>query len=120
MLEGKAVLYVEDDAVVAADVRMALINAGARVIGSAPSVGAAPSLLDERTVDAAILDVGLPDGEVFPIVERLRAVQVPFVFYTSHASSGQAQARAEGAPVVGKDLSSIEVIAALEDELRRA
>lgn len=88
-LEGRRILVVEDDYMIAEDVRHELENAGAIVAGPVPSVGEALRLLDgEPAVDAAVLDVNLgADERSFPIAEALEARAIPFLFATGYNSA---------------------------------
>ena len=83
MLSGCRVLVVEDEPIIAEDIRHALTVAEAIVVGPVASVGEARRMLKGGTaVDVALLDVNLRDGEVTPVLEALRAKRVPVVIYT--------------------------------------
>ena len=83
MLSGCRVLVIEDEPIIAEDLRDALTAAEAIVVGPVASVGEARRILKGGTaVDAALLDVNLTDGEVTPVLEALRARRVPVVIYT--------------------------------------
>lgn len=87
-LEGRAILVVEDDYMIAQDVRDGLEQAGATVLGPVPSVREAFHLIEsEPRMDAAVLDVNLGDEKSFPIAEALEAKAVPFLFATGYNSS---------------------------------
>jgi DNA-binding response OmpR family regulator len=68
--------------------------------------------LDERRPDVAILDVNLGGDPVFPLVERLERLDVPFVFATGYGASG-VLTRWRDRPVVQKPFSERELTAAL-------
>ena len=83
MLNGCRVLIVEDEAVVAEDLKHILTDAEAVVIGPFASVSEARKLLKGGTpVDAALLDLNLSDGPVTPLLETLHASGVPTVIYS--------------------------------------
>ncbi|MDH0118033.1 Crp/Fnr family transcriptional regulator [Agrobacterium pusense] len=82
-LVGKRVLVVEDDYLIATDLKTQLHNVGINVIGPVPNIGAAQELLsNEADIAGAILDVRLGDEFVFPVADELERRGVPFVFAT--------------------------------------
>jgi CheY-like chemotaxis protein len=95
-LQGRCILVVEDDFVLAEDIRDELEDLGAEVLGPVARVGAALDLLSaEGQPDAAILDINLAGEMVFPVADRLMSRGVPFVFVTgySHAALPRAYAQ---------------------------
>ena len=87
-LQDRRILVVEDDYMIAEDVRLELTQAGAVVVGPVPSVSRALDLLDNvAPVDAAILDVNLGTERSFPIAERLETLAIPFLFSTGYNSA---------------------------------
>ncbi|MCE0504072.1 MULTISPECIES: response regulator [unclassified Roseivivax] len=79
------VLICEDEPIVALDLEMLVEGFGFQVMGPYASLRAAEAALAERTPDAAILDVRLTDGEVFPLADKLQAQKVGLVFHSGHA-----------------------------------
>lgn len=77
--EGHDLLLVEDEFDLADLVEQALVDQGNRVI-HAYSVFEAMSLLKDGQFDAAILDIELHDGVVFPVADRLADLGVPYLF----------------------------------------
>jgi DNA-binding response OmpR family regulator len=87
-LQGRRILVVEDDYMIAQDVQDDLERAGAVVIGPTSSVSGAMNLLDgETSVDAAVLDINLGDERSFPVAEALQRKSVPFLFATGYNSA---------------------------------
>ncbi len=84
-LKDAHVLLVEDDFIVAFDMRMLLEEQGARVLGPAASVDEARSLLASSAPNVAVLDVNLNGELVFPLAEELQARGIPIVFATAYA-----------------------------------
>lgn len=83
MLNDCNVMLVEDEALLALDLSLTLEDLGARVSGPfATAESALPACGD---VDFAILDVDLWGGKVYPVADRLRAANTPFVFHTGRA-----------------------------------
>jgi len=86
MLAGYRVLVVEDEPLVAEDLKALLAEAEGVLVGPASSVREAQHLIkDGPAVDAALLDVNLRDGPVTPVLEALSARGVPTVVYTGGA-----------------------------------
>ncbi|HDS1037119.1 TPA: response regulator [Stenotrophomonas maltophilia] len=77
--KGSALLLVEDQFDLADLVEQALVDQGNEVT-HAYSVFEAMSLLKDGQFDAAILDIELRDGVVFPVADRLADLGVPYLF----------------------------------------
>jgi DNA-binding response OmpR family regulator len=87
-MEGTRVLVVEDEYLLAEDLRRSLEQEGAIVLGPAPSVPAAEQLLAaESTIDFAILDINLAGTSAFPIADRLARSRIPFAFVSGYEQS---------------------------------
>ena len=84
-LADRAVLVVEDDYFIADEMRRALEDGGARVLGPVGDVEDALALIvGAARIDAAVLDVNLHDGTVSPVADALAERGVPFVFTTGY------------------------------------
>lgn len=87
-LEGCRILVVEDEYLLAEELRLELEDAGADVIGPFGTVGEAAGVIrDEPTLDGAVLDVNLHGEMVFEVADLLAARDVPFVFATGYDAS---------------------------------
>lgn len=95
-LRGRRILVVEDDYMLAEDLRRDLEGQGADVVGPVPTVAAALKLIQaEGTLDGAILDVNLHGEKVFPVVDILRQRGVPIVFTTGYGQGALPEAYAD-------------------------
>jgi len=99
-LEGLNVLLVEDDFLIMLDLKLILEDAGA-------SVDTAMSVQEglERTTNryhAAVLDIRLPDGEVFPVAERLSDSRVPIIFHSGNTETSSLETRFPDAVALSK------------------
>jgi len=83
-LSGRHILVVEDNYVLAMDMRLMLEDLGADVIGPVATVGDALRIAEREDIDAAVLDINLHDEFVFPVAERLQERGVPFTFTTAY------------------------------------
>ena len=91
------VLIVEDEPVIALNIRDILIELGYHPVGPAGSIAAATRLAQPMAIDAAILDISLPDGDSFALAAALMKRGVAVLFATgldydprSHDTAGAA------------------------------
>ena len=84
-LNGRRILMVEDSPVVAPFAADLLGELGCEVVGPAPNLAAARTLIEEEQFDAAPLDVHIRGERVFPLCEMLAAKAVPFVLTSGYA-----------------------------------
>ncbi|NYZ12000.1 response regulator [Azospirillum sp. RWY-5-1] len=88
-LQGRSILLVEDEAVVAMMVEDMLAEAGASVVGPAYSLDQALDLArSAEPVHAALLDVNVGGQAVFPVAEALAARGIPFAFASGYGEGG--------------------------------
>ena len=108
VLKGIRVLVVEDEAIIALDLKSILQAAGATVVGPARTLSAAEELAASGDLAAAILDVQLGDATVFPVVRLLRNRGIPFLFHTGRAEPGALASF--GAEVIVKPATSADIV----------
>jgi DNA-binding response OmpR family regulator len=115
-LSGKRVLVVEDEALVSMLVEDELRDAGAEVVGPAPSVEDALRLVEAIAADggisAAVLDINLGGRHVAPVADRLAALGVPFLFATGYGANRDAGGH-DTAPVLEKPFDRERLVAAI-------
>ena len=87
-LNGRRILVVEDEPIVAMMVEDMLEELGAIVVGPVSTVEAALALLDDGAIDAALLDVNLGEERSHGVGDALRARAIPFVFATGYGDPG--------------------------------
>lgn len=112
VLAGIRVLIVEDNAAVAAVIAEHLRLRGATVVGPAPTLHEALTLVGKAPFDAAILDVDLKGEHVAPVALRVRSLGRPFVFLTGYGDTDGlppelANERCIAKPVQMDELASI-------------
>ena len=85
-LADRNVLLVEDEDVIADDMRQSLEASGARVVKPASTVEDALELVRAAILDVAILDLNLRGEPVWPVVDALRARGIRTAFATDTTS----------------------------------
>jgi CheY-like chemotaxis protein len=85
-IEGRRLLIVEDEYLIAFDLAHDLENLGLEVVGPAGSVEDALKLVerDGDRLDAALLDINLGDRPVYPVANALAERGIPFAFTTGY------------------------------------
>ena len=85
LLAGRAVLVVEDEYMIADDLKQALQDEGAEVIGPVPTVAQALALIEGvPKIDVAVLDANLGGERAWPIADALANRAIPFLFVTGY------------------------------------
>lgn len=81
---GMRILIAEDEWLLADTLAVLLEEEGARVVGPCPTTKDAIRVLNEDSVDFAIVDMNLKDSFSDPLVERLVQMDVPFAILTGY------------------------------------
>ena len=84
---GRRVLIVEDNYLVAAGLSDVMVAHGSTVVGPVSSVVAALEIIREQTLDGALLDVQLSDGNCVQVAAALIERNIPFVVVTGYERS---------------------------------
>jgi CheY-like chemotaxis protein len=88
-LEGRTILVVEDESLVAMLLETILEDMGCATLGPISTVEEALSVVgDGQAFDGALLDVNVAGKEVFPVAQALKERGVPFVFSTGYGEGG--------------------------------
>jgi CheY-like chemotaxis protein len=82
-LDGRRILIVEDEVLIAEDLADYFSRLGCEVLGPAGTLADGFSHLG--LAEIAVLDISLGGETVFPLAEALLARGVPFVFFTARA-----------------------------------
>jgi len=83
-LNGRRILVVEDEMLIAVNIEDALMELGCEIVGPVASLDDALVLAGREILDAAILDVTIRNGTVFPVAEKLLARDIPFVLASGY------------------------------------
>lgn len=87
MLEGRRVLLVEDESLVAMLAEDMLLDLGCEVV-IAMRLEQALRNLQAETFDLAVLDVNLGDARSYPVADKLFERCIPFLFATGYGAAG--------------------------------
>lgn len=82
------ILIVEDEPLIALMLADMLADLGYQVAASVTQVGEALSVLDDITIDIALLDVNIGAQKIDPVADRLAARGTPFIFTTGYGNAG--------------------------------
>ncbi|MCB9879787.1 MAG: response regulator [Planctomycetes bacterium] len=116
------ILIVEDEALVAEDLRQSLSTSGYEVVGIADSFASAADLIERTSPDMALLDIRLKgERDGIELAAELRRLDVGHIYLTAHSDEGTMQ-RAERTEPLGyilKPFRTREVLPVLRTALYR-
>lgn len=105
-LEGRRILVVEDEYLLARQVSEALRDQGAEVLGPvADPLAALRTICSDTRIDGAVLDINLQGEMVYPVAFELQQRGVPMVFATGYADAIIPEALA-GVPLCSKPVDA--------------
>lgn len=118
-LQGKRILLVEDDTLIAMDIAMSLQDQGYTVSGPVRNEAEAFDLLTRETPDIAILDVHLGrDTDSFGIAKELRHRNIPLFFLTGYSEATiDVPDTLVGTTRLGKPVATKHLLRTIEAEL---
>jgi PAS domain S-box-containing protein len=97
------VLLVEDEALVAMMIQECLADFGYQVVGPISTATEAAARARDAEFEAAVLDINLGDGAVYPIADVLAARGIPFVFVTGY-DADSVESRFRNIPILQKPI----------------
>ena len=106
---GRRILLVEDEILICLLIETILSDAGYEVV-VANTIEEAMDAIEQGSLVAAILDLNLKGRKVYPVAEKLIAVDTPFIFATG---GGRDIEGFPGRPWVGKPFQESELLAAV-------
>jgi two-component sensor histidine kinase len=113
-LEGRRILVVEDESLVAMMIADSLEEIGCSVVGPIARLGEGLALAEESELDAAVLDRNLAGASSDPIARELHARGIPFVIVSGYADLARPREMA-AAPYLTKPFQPEALIAILAD-----
>lgn len=118
-IQGRRILIVEDEILVAGELADDIEELGGDVVGPAYSVAEGRHLSQSADIDAAILDINLNGQKVYPVSDVLDRRGIPFIFHTGTVKGPVALKLYGGVPVVSKPSLTIDLLRALLSVLDR-
>jgi PAS domain S-box-containing protein len=109
-LEGKRILVVEDEPLLAMDMEAMLAAAGCSIVGPAGALDQAKLLIAQEECDAALLDANLAGRSVDDLAAALTQRNIPFAFVTGYGRDGLPQGFRE-ALLLGKPFGCDQLLA---------
>ena len=114
-LRNRFVMVLEDNFMIARELKQTLLNVGFPSVEMVPNVSRAQAYLEQASPGIAVLDVNLSNGETsFKIADELLARRVPFLFVTGYGEQNAFPSYLKGVPVLTKPVTDRELIDALE------
>lgn len=108
-LDGKRLLIVEDEPLLAMDIAGELEGAGASVIGPASDAAVALKLIAHYRFDGALLDANLDGHPVDEIAAMLTRQNIPFVFVSGYGRDSLPAGFAE-TPLLAKPFNAAQLL----------
>ena len=112
LLRGRRVLIVEDQYLVAEEMRRAVIKLGGQVLGPVRAGDDALRIAAADRPDLALLDINLDGVMVYPMARELRRMKVPLIFTTGYDRSA-VDAEFRDAPHLDKPVTPWSLAAAV-------
>lgn len=113
LIRGRRILIVEDEFLIAEELREAFEELGAVVIGPVATVAAALAIIGSRErLDGATVDVTLGRDKAYPVAEALLERGLPFVLLTGYGAQTLPE-HLRGVPKCEKPFNMRKVVHAL-------
>lgn len=112
VLEGRSILVVEDEPLIALDITEVLESAGAVVL-TTYTLEHALHAVERPGIAGAVVDLSLQGGTTSPVCERLRTRGIPFMVYSGAPADGPC-----AGPHLRKPATPSQLVSAMSDLLR--
>lgn len=114
-LEGKRILVVEDEFLLADEIVEWLVMRGAEAVGPAATLPQGLDLIEQApAIDCAVLDINLAGTMVFPLALELRRRGVPLIFASAYAQDVPFPDELKNTPRLKKPFSEAQLVRAVE------
>jgi CheY-like chemotaxis protein len=84
-LTGRRILVVEDSPLIAAVLEDMLTDLGCKVVGPTGNIAFAVELAGREEMDAAVIDLNIRGGKVYPVADVLIGRGIPFLIASGYA-----------------------------------
>lgn len=110
-LAGICIFVVEDEPIIALDLKAILEDAGASVLGPAGSLPEAEALGRNERISLAILDMRIGNDTITPVADQLTERGIPLIFHTGQSPGEKPRERWPGCVVLRKPAGEKELLA---------
>jgi light-regulated signal transduction histidine kinase (bacteriophytochrome) len=117
-LEGRAVLLLEDNLILALETEDLLHRLGARTVFMASTITDAVVIIKKERVDFALLDVHVGKETSLEFASSVQAAGIPYVFATGYGESVSLGSQHTAAQIVAKPYGRLELIYVIDATLR--
>jgi DNA-binding NtrC family response regulator len=117
-LNGRRVLVVEDEFLLAMELEGLLSRRGCEVLGPAATVRQALAVVQAQEPEVAVLDVNLKGERVTPVAAALQDRGVPYVVITGYSGAQLSEPELRQAPRLDKPVSCRELCRAVTRALQ--
>ncbi|MEO8714518.1 MAG: response regulator [Acetobacteraceae bacterium] len=108
-LTGLRILVVEDEAIIAMMLEDMLAEFGCEVVGPVPGIEAAITLVRQRGLDGALLDMNIHGESTLAVAEELVGQAVPFLVVTGYGDRDNDPEAIKAAPRLKKPFTQEEL-----------
>ncbi len=119
-LDGKRILIVEDNTIIAMDLVYEVGAAGAKVVAAVGTVDAALDIIATTELDAAILDIYLHGQTGFRVADALADRHIPFIFESGRIKRRDLPVRHAAVPFVEKPFGRNDLCRRMLESVMRA
>jgi len=116
-LEGRAVLLLEDNLILALETEDLLHRLGAHAVFVAANIDAAAIIIRNERIDFALLDVHVGKDTSLEFASSVRNAKIPYVFATGYGENIRLGPQHDSAYVVSKPFGQLEMISAIAKAL---
>lgn len=117
VLQGKSVLLVEDQLVIALDAEAMIEAAGALRVHTAATATDALAIIAANPIDVAVLDINLGATTSTPVADELSMRKIPFVFATGYGDTMMVPPSLSHVGMVRKPISTVTLLEALRSAI---
>jgi CheY-like chemotaxis protein len=114
----RRILFVEDAPVIALDVQEMLEGLGWTVVGPIGNLGVALELAAQEPLDAALIDINIRGGKIYPVARILARREIPFLLASGYANKGLPEDLVDR-PRLAKPYNAADLAAKLQDLMGR-
>lgn len=101
-IAGLKVFVVEDEVLISMMLEDMLVDLGCEVVGPSINIDEALRVVQDNSIELAILDLNLNGVSAFPIADILQARKVPIIFSTGYGAGDTLQGTYKDFPTLSK------------------